>query len=189
MCSSHTWGRAEISVMKSTASKMQTGRLKGEDPVTSLVGLPCKASPYGYKWEDPHGRDFRRMPAVGQGPSAWGHWWVPGSKQEMPVQTKAPFIHLPSVLFLMTTFQLFFLTSFSGEHLQIVSMNAAQESTGFSVCPQALLLDLFAWSLTSGPRLLSSFCNRSLLFLFSLWKNNWKHIVLDPTDATLGACP
>lgn len=52
------------------------------------------------------------------------------SKQQMPVQAKEPFIRLPSVLLLMTTSWLFFLTSFSGEHLQIASVNAALEWTG-----------------------------------------------------------
>lgn len=62
----------------------------------------------------------------GKGSQRGGTGGYQESTEEMPVQGKTPFICLASVLLLMSTFWLF-LMSFSGEHLQIESVNAAQE--------------------------------------------------------------
>lgn len=93
----------------------------------------------------------------------------------MPVQAKVPFSAAPH--------DYFFLTSFSGEYLQIV--NTVQEWTGLclpsNIAP--LPVDSGCW-----PSALSFLWTQSLLFIFSLQRDKPKHIVLGTTDTVLGVC-
>lgn len=118
------------------------------------------------------------MPTVGKGPSVWGTAGDQQPKREMPVQGEAPFICLPSVLLLVTASWLFFLRSFSGEHLQIASVNAVQEWTDLWICTQTLLLHLFVWLLLGLSPCLPHAASAS--FFLSLCRSALPWILLTP---------